>query len=227
MHYYFDKILLFAKSGCYRRRKPRRWHLLRQNFIIRKKWVLQAEKAATLASTHKDAEGLVWKVILLEGELAEARRAREVVEENIYGLSDVAVDGARRLVVSKRERREQFEEFTLLHTRGSELCLDIVGPPQVRNDLSKGMRSTALCHTEMAGELATLWMVVSSIMESVLGHSPDETFPVEVVGELVTEFQWLEKRRSWLKQPSARICDLLLGLPPDQASLANHLDEAT
>jgi hypothetical protein len=106
MHYYFDKILLFAKSGCYRQRKPRRWHLLRQNFIIHKKWVLQAEKAATLASTHKDAEGLVWKVILLEGELAEARRAREVVEENIYGLSDVAVDGARRLVVSKRERRE-------------------------------------------------------------------------------------------------------------------------
>jgi hypothetical protein len=79
----------------------------------------------------------------------------------------------------------------------------------------------------MAGELATLWMVVSSIVESVLGRSPDETFPVEVVGELVTEFQWLEKRRSWLKQPSARICDLLLGLPPDQASLANHLDEAT
>jgi hypothetical protein len=97
----------------------------------------------------------------------------------------------------------------------------------VRNDLSKGMRSTALCHTEMAGELATLWMVVSSIMESVLGHLPDETFPVEVVGELVTEFQRLEKRRSWLKQPGARICDLLLGPPPNQASLANHLDEAT
>jgi hypothetical protein len=48
-----------------------------------------------LASTHEDPEGLVWKVILLVGELAEARRAREVVEENIYDLSDVAAGGVQ------------------------------------------------------------------------------------------------------------------------------------
>jgi hypothetical protein len=34
------------------------------------------------ASVWEDAEGLVRKVTLLEGELAEARQAREVAEEN-------------------------------------------------------------------------------------------------------------------------------------------------
>jgi hypothetical protein len=37
----------------------------------------------------------------------------------------------------------------------------------------------------MVGELATLRTVVSSTAESALGHSLDEIFHVEVVGELV------------------------------------------
>jgi hypothetical protein len=55
------------------------------------------------------------------------------------------------------------------------------------------MRVTAFCHTKMAGELATLQAAVSSAVELVLGHSPDETFRVEVVGELVAKFQRLEE----------------------------------
>jgi hypothetical protein len=31
----------------------------------------------------------------------------------------------------------------------------------------------------------------------------------------------------WLERPAVRICDLLLGPPPDRARLADHLDEAT
>jgi hypothetical protein len=58
----------------------------------------------------------------------------------------------------------------------------------VRNHLLKGMRIAALQHTEMVEELAALWTVVSSIMELVLGCSLDETFRVQVVGELVVEF---------------------------------------
>jgi hypothetical protein len=50
------------------------------------------------------------------------------------------------------------------------------------------MRIAALQHTEMVGELAALWMMVSSIMELVLGCTLDETFQVQVVGELVVEF---------------------------------------
>jgi hypothetical protein len=42
-------------------------------------------------------------------------------------------------------------------------------------------------------ELATLWAVVSSAMELALGRSPDKTFQVEVVDELVAEFQKLEE----------------------------------
>jgi DNA topoisomerase IA len=35
---------------------------------------VEAENAAMIASSCEDAEGLVWKIILLEGELVEARR---------------------------------------------------------------------------------------------------------------------------------------------------------
>jgi hypothetical protein len=127
--------------------------------------------------------------------------------------------------VSERERREQFEELTLLQTWGSELCLAIIGQPWVRNHLLEGMWATALRNTEMGGDLAVLRAVVSSTVESVLGRSSDETFRVEVMGELAVEFWKQEEQRSWLERPSARICDLLLGPPPGQARLADHLDE--
>jgi hypothetical protein len=55
-------------------------------------------------------------------------------------------------------------------------------------DTYEGMRSAALRHTEMAGELAAFWVVVSTVAESVLGCSPSNTAHVEVVGELVAEF---------------------------------------
>jgi hypothetical protein len=41
----------------------------------------------------------------------------------------------------------------------------------------------------MAEKLAALRVVVSSIAEFVLGRSPTETFLVEVVDEMVAEFQ--------------------------------------
>jgi hypothetical protein len=47
---------------------------------------------------------------------------------------------------------------------------------------------TALHHTEMAGELATLQATMSSAAEPTLGCSPDEIFGVEVVGKLVAQF---------------------------------------
>jgi hypothetical protein len=95
-----------------------------------------------LASAHEDAEFLVQKTALLEGELVEECLARDVAEVNSHYLSEAAG-----------------EEST-------------VG-------------GAALRHTKMAGELATLRTVVSSTVESALGHSPNEIFHVEVVGELV------------------------------------------
>jgi hypothetical protein len=88
----------------------------------------ETENAVALVFAREDVEGLVWNVALLKGELAEARQAREVAEETIWSLSDMATDGARWLVVSERVHREQFEELSLLWTQGSELCLAIVGP---------------------------------------------------------------------------------------------------
>jgi hypothetical protein len=68
---------------------------------------------------------------------------------------------------------------------------------------------------------------VSSTTKSVLGRSSDDAFHMEVVGELAAKFQKMEDWRSRLEQPIARICDLLLGPPPDQAQLLDRLDEAT
>jgi hypothetical protein len=50
-------------------------------------------------------------------------------------------------------------------------------------------------------------------MKSVLGRSPNENFHVEVVDELVAEFQRLEERISWLERSAVRIYDLLIGPP--------------
>jgi hypothetical protein len=51
------------------------------------------------ASVWEDAEGLIRKVFLLEGELVEARQAREVAEEKFCSLSDASAGGARQLLV--------------------------------------------------------------------------------------------------------------------------------
>jgi hypothetical protein len=119
--------------------------------------------------------------------------------------------------VSERERREQFEELTFVQTRGFELCHAIVGSPRARHRLSEGVRLATLCHTEMAIELTALWPAVSSSIESVLGHSPNDTFRVEVVGKLVGEFQKLEEWRSWLERSAVKIYVLLLGPPLGRA----------
>jgi hypothetical protein len=85
------------------------------------------------------------------------------------------------------------------------------------NHLSEMMRISTLHHTEMAGDLATLRVAVYPTVESALRRWPAETFWVEVAGELVAEFQRLEEWCSRLEQPGARIYDLLLGPPLDQA----------
>jgi hypothetical protein len=136
---------------------------------------LEAENAVALASAREDAKGFVWMITVLEDELAAEHRAREV---------------------SERERQKQFEELTLLQTRGSERCHANVGPPLARHHKSKAMRLVALHHTEMAEELAALRVAVSSAMESVLGCSSNHPIHVEVLGELVAEFQKLEERHS-------------------------------
>jgi hypothetical protein len=50
------------------------------------------------------------------------------------------------------------------------------------------MGLAALRHNELARELTELLAVVSSITESVLGHSPTDTFRMEVLGELAGKF---------------------------------------
>jgi hypothetical protein len=69
-----------------------------------------------------------------------------------------------------------------------------------------------------------MWLYMT---ELVMGHSPNETFPVDVTDELVAQFWRLKELCSRLEGPVVRICHLLLGLLPDKAQWANHLGEAT
>jgi hypothetical protein len=50
------------------------------------------------------------------------------------------------------------------------------------------MRLAALRHITMAKELTVLQVVVSTATESVIGRSPSDTFRVEIVREMATEF---------------------------------------
>jgi hypothetical protein len=92
------------------------------------------------------------------------------------------VEKRRVWETSRRKHRERIEELTLLQTQSSELCHAIIGPPRARH-LSEGMQLVALRHTEMAREVAAFWTAVSSVAESVIGHSPSNTAHAEVVGD--------------------------------------------
>jgi hypothetical protein len=78
----------------------------------------------------------------------------------------------------------------------------------------------------MVAELTTLQAAISSTAELVLGHSPNETFQMEVINELVVEFRRLEELCSRLEGPSVRIYDLLLRPLPSQAWWDDRLDAA-
>jgi hypothetical protein len=137
-------------------------------------WVslAEAENSVVLTSVHEDTEGLAWKIALHQDELMKERRAQET---------------------SKREHREHracFEELSLLHTRGSELCHAIVGPPRAKHP-SERMQLVTLCHSEVVGELATFCAAVSSSSESVLGRSPSNTARAKVV------VSWSPSSRRW------------------------------
>jgi hypothetical protein len=63
------------------------------------------------------------------------------------------------------------------------------------------------------------------VCEFALGRSPNDTFWVEVVDELIVEFR-MQEWRLRLERPNARIGDLILGLPSSWAELTDRLEEA-
>jgi predicted nucleic acid-binding Zn-ribbon protein len=75
---------------------------------------VKAKSAAALASTREEAEGLIQRIALLEGELVESHQSRKTAEGNSQGLSDGVADTERQCEASKRECREHAEELTLL-----------------------------------------------------------------------------------------------------------------
>jgi hypothetical protein len=72
------------------------------------------KNVVVLMSVWGDAWDLIRKMALLEGELTEAHRAREVAEERLRCFMNSLSEGARRLVDSEAWRHEQFKELSLL-----------------------------------------------------------------------------------------------------------------
>lgn len=67
---------------------------------------MEAESAVALAYASEEAEGIVRRVSILEGELAEAHWDRGMAKENSRGLSDVAANAEWRREESERESWE-------------------------------------------------------------------------------------------------------------------------
>jgi hypothetical protein len=84
------------------------WDALPKRETLERVSRAEVENVTALASAREAVEGFVQKISLLEDDLVMERQAR---------------------VVSEREHQVQFDELTLLQTRGSELCHAIIGPP--------------------------------------------------------------------------------------------------
>jgi hypothetical protein len=136
----------------------------------------EAKSAASLASTREEADGFTRKVDLLEGELADASKAQDTAEANFSGLCDRVVDVNRWQKDVERLCRDLVQELILLQNMGFELCQAIVGPSTLWGHQSEGMRIDSIRHTEMVGQVVALQVMVSSAMQSALGHSPTEAF---------------------------------------------------
>jgi hypothetical protein len=120
------------------------------------------KNAAVPVSVWGDAEDLNRKTDQLKGKLAEACRAREVVEERFCRLMNSSSEGAWLLVASEVGHHEQFKELSLLRTWGVVLCLGILGPSPGRTPFPERMQTAALRHAGVARELAALQVAMSS-----------------------------------------------------------------
>jgi hypothetical protein len=99
-----------------------------------------------------------------------------MAEANHQGFFDRAADIDRQWEDAEKQCQDLVQELTLLQTRGSKLCLAIVGLPRVWGHLFEGMRIAIICHTEMARQLAALRATMSFVAQSILGCSPSEAF---------------------------------------------------
>jgi hypothetical protein len=113
--------------------------------------VWDTENVAVLASILEDIEGLVRKVVLLQGELVEAQRAQGVLEEKVHSLSGSSAERVQQLVVFEMEGQEQFEELSLRRAWEAEFCLTIIGLLQVWSPLSARMQAAALRYAGWSG----------------------------------------------------------------------------
>jgi hypothetical protein len=79
---------------------------------------VEAEGAASLASTHGEASELTQRVGFLEGELIDEHQAWDTTEVNFQELSYGAIDINRRWENVERQCQDLVQELTLLQTRG-------------------------------------------------------------------------------------------------------------
>jgi hypothetical protein len=64
------------------------------------------------------------------------------------------------------------QELTLLKTRRSELCVEIVSPPTVLGHLSDEMQIATIRHIEMVGQLTSLRVAV--LYQAIHARAPTQ-----------------------------------------------------
>jgi hypothetical protein len=181
---------------------------------------VEAENVVVLASAREGEEGLVRKIVVLEGELAVARQAQEVAEEKSCGLFDAVADAERRWEEFEKERREHFEELTLLQTRVSELSCHCRSSTGEESPIEGDVDRCPPPHRE--GQRACC-----ASGEDVLYHGVGartlarRDLPGGNCGQ--TSCRILEVGGAMLMACAAWRED---GMPPGRARLADHLDEA-
>jgi hypothetical protein len=148
----------------------------------------EVESITVLASVRGDAEVLIRKVALLDGELMNTHWSWEKAKEKVHSLSCSSAVGTRWLVSSEMEHQEQFVELSLVRAWGTGLCLTILGPSAEKRPLTMRMWATTLRHTRVVEELTVLRVDVSSTTELMLGRSPGKASQVEVMNELTAKF---------------------------------------
>jgi hypothetical protein len=127
------------------------------------------EKAILLAFARGEVDKVYRVVSFLEGELVSMHQAQDASEEKLRSLVDKAAIADQRQVAVEEQCEHLVNECTLLHLRGSELCMTITDtPPQI--PLYEEMRFVAAHHTKVAMWLSVLWQAVSLAAHSVLGR---------------------------------------------------------
>jgi hypothetical protein len=182
------------------------------------------EKARLLEAAHDKEAEADQMASTLWGNLVDARREWDVVEEKVSSLVTKVVVANQQREATEERCGHLAQELTFLSIRGSELFIIVTGSPP-RAPLPEGLRFAVARHTEVASQLSALRAAVSFAAQSIIDHLLIDVPQVGVVGEIVAPFREYANRCLCLKATGVGVCDLVLGPAGDRTDMAARLEE--